>query len=190
MDAVAHDTDVPTAYVGISGVLHPSESLYELLCRRSPWSDGHTKYEGVPVLVNALKDWPDVRIVLTSTQPRAHGLGSVLEHLGPALAARVVGYTYEDLTIKAQRQVVTRSSTTRTLGFSNEDYWRMNKSDIVAAHVAWRRPSRWVVIDDEDILWPHEVRRDRLVLTDGCVGLLSAETQDRLHTVLQMNFGH
>lgn len=181
--------EAPTAYVGISGVLHPSESLYKLLGIRSPWTDGHAKYEGVSLLKEALKDWPDVRIVLTSTQPRAHGLQSVLEHLGPVLGARVVGYTYEDLTTKAQRQVLTRSGTTRTIAYSSEDYWRMNKSDIFAAHVAWRRPSRWVVIDDEDILWPHEVRRDRLVLTDGCVGLLSADIRDRLHTVLQMNFG-
>ena len=181
--------EAPTAYVGISGVLHPSESVYELLCKRSPWTDGHAKYEGVPLLAKALKDWPDVRIVLTSTLPSAHGLQSVLEHVGPALAERVVGYTYEDLTTKARRQVFTRSGTTRAIAFSSEDYWRMNKSDIVAAHVAWRRPSRWIVIDDEDILWPGDVRRDRLVLTDGCIGLLNAETQDRLHTVLHTNFG-
>jgi len=179
----------PTAYVGISGVLHPSESVYELLRSRSPWTDGHSKYEGVPVLEAALQRWPDVRIVLTSTQPWAHGLESVLEQLGPALAERVDGYTYDDLTNKAKRRVVTRSGTTRSIAFSSEDYWRMNKSQIVAAHVEWRRPSQWIAIDDEDILWPHDMRRDKLVLTDGCEGLLEPRAQDRLMTLLVSNFG-
>jgi hypothetical protein len=179
----------PTVYVGIAGVLHPSESTYSLVYGRSPWADGHSKYESVPVLAQALESWPDVELVLTSTQPWAHGLESVLEHLGPSLGARVVGYTYEDLTTKVKRDVTTRSGLTRTVGISNEDYWRLNKSAIVATHVEWRRPDRWIAIDDEGILWPHDVRRDRLVLTDGCVGLQSAEAQDRLRTVMLMNFG-
>ena len=179
----------PTIYLGISGVLHPSESIYSLVFGHSPWEDGHSKYESVPVLVQALENWPDAELVLTSTQPWAHGLESVLVHLGPSLAARVVGYTYEDLTTKVKREVTTRSGLTRTVGISNEDYWRLNKSTIVATHVEWRRPDRWIAIDDEDILWPHDVRRDRLVLTDGCVGLQSAEALDRLRTVMLTNFG-
>ncbi len=179
----------PTAYLGISGVLHPSESLYGLLRGRSPWADGHAKYEGVPYLEKALGEWPDVRIVLTSTQPRAHGLSSVLERLGPSLAARVSGSTYEDLTTKAERVAVTRSGSSRTVAYSNDDYWRMSKAQIVDAHVRWLRPSSWIAIDDEDILWPQAVRHDQLVLTDGCIGLLNEEAQDRLDFVLRTNFG-
>lgn len=176
-------------YLGISGVLHPSDSFYRLISGRSPWADGHSKYESVPILVQALENWPDVEIVLTSTQPWAHGLEPVLEQLGLSLASRVVGYTYEDLTKKVKRQVTTRSGLARTIGLSNEDYWRMSKADIVMMHVKWRRRDRWITIDDEDILWPHEVRRDRLVLTDGCVGLQSVQAQDRLRAVLLKNFG-
>lgn len=183
------ETAAPTIYLGISGVLHPSESIYSLVFGRSPWEDGHSKYENVPALLQALENWPDLELVLTSTQPWAHGLDSVLAQLGPTLAARVVGYTHKDLTTKVKREVTTRGGLKRTLGISNEDYWRMSKADIVATHVEWRRPGRWIAIDDEDILWPHEVRRDRLVLTDGCVGLQSAEAQDRLRTVMLRNFG-
>lgn len=179
----------PTVYLGISGVLHPSESLYQLLHGRSAWGDGHSKYESAKVLERALEGWPDVRLVLTSTQPGAHGLTAVLERLGPALASRVVSYTYDDLTSKVQREVLTHSSTARTLRFSAEDYWRMSKADIVSAHVEWSHPERWIAIDDEDILWPREVRRDRLVLTDGCLGLADAAAQDRLMTLLVGNFG-
>jgi hypothetical protein len=176
-------------YLGVSGVLHPSATTYTDAFRRSPWDDGHSEYEGVHVLESALLRWPSALVVLTSTQPWKHGLDAVRSRLGPAVGRRVVGFTFEDLTTKAERVFTTRSGTTRRLTRSSEDYWRMNKSDIVAAHVEWLRPKRWVAIDDESILWPAEVRRDRLVLTDGCEGLLSAATQDRLHTVLEMNFG-
>jgi hypothetical protein len=179
----------PTLYLGISGVLHPSESLYTLLHGRSPWDDGNAKYQSVPVLEAALQRWPDAEVVLTSTLPRAHGLATVLQQLGPSLAGRVVGCTQDDLTNRVKRTVSTRSGSTRTVGFSTDDYRRMNKAGIVATHVAWRRPVQWVAVDDEDILWPRDMRRDRLVLTDGGVGLASAEAQDRLLTVLLMNFG-
>jgi hypothetical protein len=176
-------------YLGVSGVLHPSATTYTDAFRRSPWDDGHSEYEGVHVLESALRRWPSAHVVLTSTQPWKHGLDAVLSRLGPAVGRRVVGFTFEDLTTKAERVFTTRSGTTRRYIRSGEDYWRMNKSDIVAAHVEWLRPERWIAIDDESILWSEDVYRDRLVLTDGCEGLLSPTAQDRLYTVLEMNFG-
>lgn len=174
-------------YLGVSGVLHPSKTTYELVHRRSPWDDGHAPYEGVPLLDSALQRWPAARIVLTSTLPWAHGMPAVLAQLGP-LAGRVNGFTYEDLTKRAVRTIRTRSGTTRNLTYSNEDYWRLNKSDIVAAHVAWLQPRAWVALDDENILWPTEVARDHLVATDPCLGLRDVATWDRLLTVLHVNF--
>jgi hypothetical protein len=85
-------TTAPPIYLGISGVLHPSESIHTLVFGHPPWEDGHTKYENVPALLQALENWPDVKLVLTSTQPLADGLNSVLAQLGLTLAARVVGY--------------------------------------------------------------------------------------------------
>ncbi|MDE2300216.1 MAG: hypothetical protein KGL99_05780 [Burkholderiales bacterium] len=121
-------------YLGISGVLHPSRSLYELIEGHSPESDGHRLYEAVPVLDNLLSGWPDARIVLTSTQPWAKGLPAVLNELGPGLASRVIGFTYEDLTTKLRRG-------RRQLPLSDEDYWRLLKSEIVRLHVEWLRPA-------------------------------------------------
>lgn len=136
-----------------------------------------------------MERWPQVEIVLTSTLPRAQGLATVLQQLGPSLAERDVGYTQDDLTTRVKRSVPKRGAGARTVGFSTDDYRRMNKADVVAVHVVWRRPVQWVAIDDEDIVWPQDVRRDRLVLTDGCVGLASAQAQDRLLTLLEGNFG-
>jgi hypothetical protein len=173
-------------YLGISGVLHPSVSLYELIHERTPWSDGHRNYEAVPWLAQALDSWPDLRIVLTSTMPWKYGLQGLLPLLGP-LAARVDSHTYSDLTERAKRTVRKPDGSTRELGYSCKDYWRMHKSNIVAAHVAWSKPARWLAVDDEDILWPQNVRRDHVVVVDGCRGLLhDAVAQDGLLTVLHM----
>lgn len=84
--------------------------------------------------------------------------------------------------------VETRHGAIRTVAYSDEDYWRLSKAQIVAAHVARCRPDRWVALDDEDLLWPSEVRRSQVVLTDRCVGLLDGAAQDRLALVLQRNF--
>jgi hypothetical protein len=69
------------------------------------------------------------------------------------------------------------------------DYWRLHKSGIVRRHVHWLRPTAWVVLDDEDILWDDDVRNDRLVLTSGALGLNDPRAMDRLMTVLAGNFG-
>ncbi len=174
-------------YLGISGVLHPSASLYELVYGRSPWDDGHCQYEAVDRLSTALNSWSDVRIVLTSTQPWKHGLPAVLKHLG-TLAERVLGFTFEDLTTKVVRHLRTRSGTTRQLTYSSEDYWRLNKADIVKAHVEWLKPDAWVVVDDEDILWP-KLWADHVCIVDGLEGLKNPAEEGRLLTYLALNFG-
>ncbi|MGE0672765.1 MAG: HAD domain-containing protein [Methylibium sp.] len=169
-------------YLGISGVLHPSESTYELVEGRSPWRDGHALYEAAPWLAAALRPWPDVRVVLTSSQPRLKGMPAVLRLLGDELAARVVGNTFEDLTTKARRGPMQRP-------LSTDDYWRLNTSELVRSHVQWLKPSAWVAVNDDSILWTAEERAQHLVEADGCKGLLDSATQDRLLTVLRGNFG-
>jgi hypothetical protein len=144
--------------------------------------DGHELYEAAPVLERVLGGWPKAKIILTSTQPWSKGLPSVLAALGPSLAGRVMGYTYEDLTTKLRRG-------RRQLPLSNEDYWRHNKSELVRLHVQWLRPAAWIAVDDETILWTEDERRIHLVEVDGCKGLLDPVAQDRLLTVLEGNFG-
>jgi hypothetical protein len=173
-------------YLGISGVLHPSETTYRLAVGLSPWEDGHAEYEAVPWLERVVNQWHDVRIIITSTQPWSCGLPAVLAQLG-SLAKRVDGFTFDDLTTKPVRQVVTRSGTSWWSAYSSADYWRMSKSDIVAAHVAWSRPNAWVAADDEAISWPPELA-SHVCIVNGCKALLHPAQQDRLLTCLHGNF--
>jgi hypothetical protein len=106
----------------------------------------------------------------------------------PLLAARVIGFTFEDLTTQPVRLVRTRSGTSWWSSFSSEDYWRMNKSHIVAAHVAWLKPEAWMAVDDEDILWPSE-HAAHVCIVDGCEGLKHPAEQDKLMKYLHVNFG-
>jgi len=174
-------------YLGLSGVVHPSATTYALVRGRSLWRDGHVKYEAVPWLAQTLACWPDVKIVLTSTAPWKHGLPAVLERLG-MLAERVIGFTYQDLTTKPVRLVRMGSGASRWSSFSKDDYWRMNKSHIVLAHVDWLKPQAWIAVDDESILWPRSLA-NHVCIVDGCKGLADPAEQDRLLTYLQMNFG-
>lgn len=181
--------DLPTqdrgqwvVYLGISGVLHPSQTLYQLINGKSPWNDGHHRYEAVPVLESVLRGWPEARIVLTSTQPWSKGLPAVLAELGPELSAKVLGYTYEDLTTKVP-------CGPRQMPLGDADYWRHMKSEIVRLHVAWLKPAAWIAVDDETVLWTDAEREQHLVAVHGGKGLLDQTAQDRLETVLLGNFG-
>lgn len=168
-------------------MVHPSATTYRLVRGKDPWHNGDVEYEAVPWLAETLAHWPDVRVVLTSTQPWKHGLPAVLQRM-PALAGRVVGHTFEDLTTQPVRSVRTSSGGSRTRSISSEDYWRMNKADIVAAHVDWLEPEAWVAVDDEDILWRPE-HAAHVCIVDGCEGLGHPVEQDRLLRCLQANFG-
>lgn len=180
MDLHASGTGI--LYLGVSGVLHPSRNLYELLKGKAPEADGHREYEGVGVLQAALRGWPQLRIVLTSTQTWLKGLTAVMERLGPELASRVIGDTYGDLTTKAQLGP-------RQAPLGHADYWRYTKAEIVRAHADWLRPAAWIAVDDETLMWSANERLLRFVQVNGCEGLLDPATQDRLLTVLEGTFG-
>jgi len=169
-------------YLGISGVLHPSRALYQALVECLPVDDGHREYEATPVLAQALRAWPNARIVLTSTIPWKEGLSSVLFNLGPEIASRVLGFTYADLTSKAQLGP-------RGLPLGNADYWRHTKAEIVRLHAGWLRPAAWIAVDDDALLWTEEERRQHFVHVDGLKGLLDPAAQDQLLTKLVGNFG-
>jgi hypothetical protein len=181
------EVEVQVLYLGISGTLHPSATTYELVVGRSPWSDGHREYEAVPWLEQTMSRWRNVRIILTSPKPARFGMAAILPLLG-SVASQVEGFTFEDLTTRPLRQTTTRSGTSRWSAFSHEDYWRMSKSAIVSAHVAWLRPTAWLAVDDESILWS-PAQASHVCIVDGCRGLGHPAEQDRLLTYLNANFG-
>ena len=169
-------------YLGVSGVLHPSMSIYELLRGRTFLDDGHELFECVPFLEALLEDWPSIEIVLTSTRPWKHGLPAVLSELGPSLAARVIGFTFDDLTTKARFGEHQRHVT-------EMDYWRLGKARIVDMHRHWLRPAHWVAVDDEHYGWSDDELVCQVVVTPPLEGLGNLEARTKLRGLLVHNFG-
>lgn len=106
----------------------------------------------------------------------------MLSNLGPEVGRKVLGFTYADLTTKAQLGP-------RGLPLGNADYWRHTKAEIVRLHVGWLSPDAWIAVDDDTLLWTEEERRQHFVQVDGRKGLLDPASEDRLLTRLQGNFG-
>ncbi|MFM2419075.1 MAG: hypothetical protein RL385_3798 [Pseudomonadota bacterium] len=170
-------------YLGIGGVLQPSSSTYHWVHGRDPFEDGHRRYESAPLLAQLLQGWPEVRIVLTSTRPWKHGLAAVLAELGTALASRVIGYTFDDLTKRAK----VGERFPRCL--SEMDYWRLGKAQIVEKHMRWLRPTAWIAVDDEGYGWTDQDLACQVVVTPGVDGLLNVEARAKLHGLLEHQFG-
>jgi hypothetical protein len=174
-------------YLDVSHVLHPSVSTYELVHGRSPWVDGHTEYENLPVLEALLEPYADVRIVLSDWTPVVDGIDRVKDHLG-RLAARVVGTLYEDVTTKVRRTVPLRSGGEREMGYCVEDFRRMSRAQAVSAHVAWSKPHAWVAITSGYSDWTSEEREGHVVITDMLDALGTVAAQEALANRLQSNF--
>jgi hypothetical protein len=174
-------------YLDVAHVLHPSESTYLLIHGKSPWSDGHNKYENVPVLARLLEPCPDVRIVLSDWTPVVHGLEEVKQSLG-TLAERVLGTLYTDVTTKARRIVPLVSGGEREIGYSVDDFRRMSRAQAVSAHVAWFKPQSWLAVTSDYSDWTPEARERHVVLTDMLDALETRSAQDALSTALAANF--
>ncbi|WP_158408345.1 HAD domain-containing protein [Cupriavidus basilensis] len=82
-----------TLYLNTDGVLHPRPVTFE--SGRTPHlrSPGHRLFENAERLEELLLPYPDTRIVLHSWWPFFIGYQHAVQHLPPALRARVVGST-------------------------------------------------------------------------------------------------
>jgi hypothetical protein len=174
-------------YLDITHVLHPSESTYVLIHGKSPWDDGHVKYEYLPFVERALSEYGDVNVVLSDWTPVIHGIEQVKKHLR-SVAGRVVGTLYEDVTTKVRRTVPLRSGGEREMGYSPDDFRRMSRAQAVSAHVAWAKPEAWVVVTSEYCDWTAEERDRHVVLTDMVDALGTTASQDAFAAALAVNF--
>lgn len=132
-------------------------------------------FEWAGILEDAIRPYPAVRIVLSTSWVRVLGYRRALTHLPDSLGNLVIGATYHrrfhrpEVLDPWMQHVVPRG----------QEVWR---------DVLRRRPTQWVAIDDDGDGWPIEAA-GRLVLCDGSVGLSSATTQRELRCTLKRRFG-
>lgn len=161
----------PTLFLDFDGVLHP-----DAVFRRR----GYGIYLNKPILppefrkaelfgyaghlVDILKDFPAVRIVLSTSWVSSLDYNTSLSRLPPTLQERVVGATYHS---------------------RHTPEWDLQtRYHQIMVHVARHHLGQaWVAIDNDPEGWP-DAYRDRLVLTDDFRGIADPEAQADLRQKL------
>jgi hypothetical protein len=157
-------------YLDFDGPLHPSAVWYEYGMReprlRAP---GHTLFENVPVLEDAIAPYPGLKIVLSTSWVQTVGFEEARDCLPESLQRRVIGATYD---------------------LDSPDAWRfsrMRRYDTIALDLARRKPARWVALDDDALGWPQS-EHEALVLVSADRGLACPDAQALLRARLAARF--
>lgn len=131
---------------------------------------GHRLFEHTGSLVELLKPYPEVAIVLSTSWVQVLGYDKALGHLPAALAGRVIGATYHS-------------------GMRHErEFEQMSRGQQVLADVQRRAPSAWVAVDDDGELWPAE-HVGKLVLSHSDAGIGEPGVRAHLEAALAREFG-
>lgn len=167
-------------YVDFDGVLHHEAVLWKprsgaFVCQKS--APGHTLFEWAHYLEEALAEYPEVGLVLSSSWCVWPGYGKAMKRLSPSLRTRFLGGTFHRRHHGADPWV--RSA------FQETPRWRQIFEDANR-----RTPGAWLAIDDDVDGWPVHLWPN-LVACDGSVGLSSkqvrAELRNKLANALRRN---
>lgn len=142
-------------------VVHPRKGIYIAV------PDANRRlFEWAPILEQLLEPHPDVGIVLSTSWVRVRGFRFAKSQLSPVLQERIVGATYHR---RHMRQ---------------EDFLLMPRGVQIVDDVSRRRPSSWFALDDDHKGWPSPYR-EKLILTNGEVGLSDPDTQSAIARMLE-----
>lgn len=155
-------------YVDLDGVVqhasvlfHPARGAY-----MSP-SEPHRKlFEWVPILLDILKPYPQVRLVLSSSWCVRPGYTRTVKKLPEELRLKFIGGTYH-------RRIHGRDPWTK------ESFMRSPRGAQVLADANRRKPKHWLALDDDVEDWPKEAL-ENLLTVDGRFGLSDTKVQQQL----------
>ncbi len=171
MTVTAAKDGLQVLYLDFDGVLHPSD----VRRYRAPPTIrvevlGHALFESCDVLERALKPYPEVRIVLSTTWVRVLGFGRARDYLSPDLKARVIGATFHT---RYHRQ---------------EEFSAQSRFLQIIEDVSRRKPAAWLAIDDDSYGWP-DASWGHLAHMPEAIGLSDSVAQALLAQRLQEQFG-
>lgn len=162
---------MPVCYLDFDGVLHYDNVARAPRRAARMLEPGHSILEWAPVLVDALRPYPRVVIVLATSWVASLGYDRTRAYLPPGLRERVKGATFHSQ----------EHGSTRNL----RDLWLQTARGVqVARDIERRQPLRWFAIDDavnEFLPWQEEW----LVPCASETGLGAVEAQRRLSELLQ-----
>ncbi|WP_312841162.1 HAD domain-containing protein [Delftia tsuruhatensis] len=161
-------------YLDLDGVVHhekvlwhPGKGIY-----MSPYeAAGHTLFEWLPILEQALEPYPALALVLSSTWCIRPGYSATLKRFPITLRSRFIGGTYHK----------------RVHGVDpwNQAMFRKTPRGVQIQQDAQRRkPHHWIALDDDLEDWPAAYRH-HLIACDGTTGLsdpgVQRELKEQLH---------
>jgi hypothetical protein len=159
-------TGLKLCYLDFDGVVHP-ESVFQCPSRGIYiGTPGHTLFEWQLILEGLLAPYHDVKIVLSTSWVRARSYEFARSQLTPALQAKVIGATFHNRHIR------------------KDEFDMMSRGVQVESDVMRRQPMAWFAIDDDGEGWPVACQQ-RLVLTDGNLGLSDTAVQAKIRAVLK-----
>ncbi|MFH7040783.1 HAD domain-containing protein [Paucibacter sp. JuS9] len=156
-------------YLDLDGVVH-HHAVYQDRRRgiyMSPTeAPGRRLFEWADLLVELLRPYPSIGLVLSSSWCRRPGYARTLKLLPSELRARFVGGTFHRSVHGADQG-------------AELEFASLPRGVQIARDVARRRPRGWLALDDDGIGWPDE-HRVHLLLCDGRVGISAPATQNEL----------
>lgn len=162
----------PILYLDFDGVLHPQDVFVTFTGQRVFLSKelvdaGHRLFEHCNLLEEALKPYPTVEIVLSTTWAKVFTFQRAAQFLPLSLACRVIAGTFDHSTMRL------------------EAFDAMPRGFQVLADARRRGASNWIALDDDVREWP-DGYRDRLVPTHPVQGIADPRVFALLRQRLQM----
>jgi hypothetical protein len=158
-------------YLDFDGVLHhenvlthPDRGIYIA-------APGRTLFEWMPILEELLAPHPDVAIVLSTSWVLGRSFDYAKSRLSTSLQKRVIGTTFDHRHIR------------------KDEFSLLSRGQQIAEDVSRRGPKSWFALDDERLGWPAWCR-DKLIWTDGAVGISDFEVQHAVRAMLDEMCGN
>lgn len=142
-------------FLDYDGVLHPDE-VY--LNRGQPElrAEGYTLFQWAPLLIEALGDYPSLRIVLSTSWAREVGFHRARQYLPPLLQQRTIAATWHSAMGR---------------GWPDQVWWdKATRYEQIARWAARAGIENWIALDDQPTGWP-ESEEKKLVRCNAATGL-------------------
>ena len=159
-------------FLDFDGVLHPDAAYLER--GRPVLRAKGALFMWAGLLVDALANHPEVKLVLSTSWARELGFTRARDYLPVALRSRVIGATWHS--------GMATDAEYRTRG--RETWWdQATRYQQIRRYVDRARLTDWIAVDDNPEGW-RDTDRDRLVQTDSTLGLSAPSARFRLAAAL------
>jgi hypothetical protein len=162
----------PILFLDFDGVLHPDAVFLEK--RRPTLRAEGELFMWSPYLIEALQDFPEVKIILSTSWVRIRGYARAKDALPQPLRDRVIGATWHSQMGR---------SPMGGIRLSNSWWDQATRYQQIAGYVARSKLSSWVAIDDNTLGWADEHAKN-LIQTDPNRGLSDPAALIKLRTQL------